>query len=130
MTFKSVRLLALSLMLALGALPALAAEAPRKWELVNPTGVIEKAVIAPAARLSSLEGKTVVLRWNSKNNGNVFLDRLAELMAQRLPKTTVIKSYERDTTLNIISGTVETSQKITSALQAMKPDLIIAAQAD
>lgn len=129
--FRPLKTLALAALAALCAsAPALAAEQPQEWTLVNPAGVIEVAAVDPAPRLTSLDGKTVVLRWNSKNNGNVFLDRLAELMAKRLPKTKIVKSYELDKSLNAISGSDGESQRITKAILAMKPDLVIAAQCD
>lgn len=128
---KLLKVLAAVAVAALTAVPAAqAAEKSQEWELINPAGVIQESSTDPAPRLTSLEGKTVVLRWNSKNNGNVFLDRLAELMAQRLPKTKVIKSYELDKSLNAISGSDAESQRIAKAVLAMKPDLVIGAQCD
>jgi len=109
---------------------ARAAEQPHTWQLVIPNELIQIRPIDPAPRLTTLEGKTVVLRWNSTGNGNVFLDRLAELMAKRLPRTTVIKSYEKDTSLNDISGSGMRSQRMARTIQGMNPDLVIAAQCD
>lgn len=106
-----------------------AAEQVQEWELVIPSGVIEQAQIDPAARITSLDGKTVVLRWNGKNNGNVFLDRVAVLFEQKHPKTKVIKSYT-DTSLNTITGSQAQSEFVTKKILDMKPDLVIAAQAD
>jgi ABC-type Fe3+-hydroxamate transport system substrate-binding protein len=106
-----------------------AAETVQEWEVIVPTGEIEKSVIEPAPRINSLEGKTVVLRWNGKNNGNLFLDRLAVLMEKNYPKTKVIKSYT-DSNLNTITGSQAQSMFVTNAITAMKPDLVIAAQAD
>jgi hypothetical protein len=51
-------------------------------------------------------------------------------MAKRLPKTKVVKSYELDKSLNAISGSDGESQRITKAILAMKPDLVIASQCD
>lgn len=127
---KPIKLLALAVAAMLGAVPALAADKPQEWELINPTGAVETSSIDPAPRLTTLEGKTVVLRWNGKNNGNVLLDRLAELLAKRFPKTKVVKSYELDPSLNVISANAAESQRISTVLKGMKPDLIIASQAD
>ena len=41
---------------------SIAKEAPQEWELVNPSGVIEVKYFKPAPRLTSLDGKTIVLR--------------------------------------------------------------------
>jgi hypothetical protein len=90
---KLIKLLALAVAAMLGAVPALAADKPQEWELINPTGAVETSSIDPAPRLTTLEGKTVVLRWNGKNNGNVLLGRLAELLAKRFPDQ-VVKSFE------------------------------------
>ncbi len=128
MKFSS--LIALSAFLLLCTPSAQAAEKQQEWELVNPSGVIKQAQIEPAKRITSLEGKTVALRWNGKNNGNVVLDRLAELLAQKYPNTKVIKTYAVDRSLNTISGTPAISENITKAVAAMKPDLVIASQGD
>ncbi|MCL2669466.1 MAG: hypothetical protein FWE89_02160 [Syntrophaceae bacterium] len=114
----------------LSFVPAMAAEVPQEWELVIPTGVIERIVLDPAPRLTSLEGKTIVLRWNGKHNGNVFLDRLAVLLGQKYPTAKIVKSYETDASLNVITGSDDRSNQIAGLLKNMKPDLVIASQAD
>jgi len=45
---------------------------------------------------ASLEGKTVLLRWNGKYNGDKFLSRVGELIAQHVKKVKVIKMWEMD----------------------------------
>ena len=107
-----------------------AAETAQEWELIVPTGEIEKSTVEPAPRINSLEGKTVLLRWNGKHNGNLFLDRLAALFAQKYPKTKIVKSYEVDKSINNISANAGNSELYTRSLLSMKPDLVIAAQAD
>src|SRR5512139_3078124 len=81
-----------------------AAETIQEWELINPAGTIAITPVKPAPRLSTLKGKTVVLRWNGKHNGNNFLDRIAELLAQKVPGARVIKLYEVDKSTVKISG--------------------------
>jgi hypothetical protein len=78
----------------------------------------------------NLEGKTVLLRWNGKYNGDKFLDRLAELLTQKVKKITVIKLWEADSTTAAISKTAEISEEIASKVANLHPDLVIAAQAD
>ena len=125
--FRLSHLLALGAALLLGVPSAQAAEKPQEWELVNPTGAIKIAQVEPAKRITSLDGKTVALRWNSKNNGDIVLDRIAELMAQKFPKTKIIKLYKTDPSLNGISGE---SQRVAKAAASVKPDLVIASQGD
>ncbi|MBO4318578.1 MAG: hypothetical protein J5855_09960 [Mailhella sp.] len=109
---------------------ASAAEQPQEWELVNPAGVIKQAMVEPAKRITTLDGKTVALRWNGKHNGNVVLDRVAELMAKKYPTTKIVKTYVDDPSLNTISGTPAISTRIAKAVAAVKPDLVIASQCD
>ena len=100
--------MALAAAAALCAAPAAqAADQPQEWELINPTGEIEKVAVEPAKRITALEGKTIALRWNGKNNGDLVLDRLAELLAKKYPTAKVVKTYRdmADQNLNKISAT-------------------------
>lgn len=131
--FTRTRKLLLWAAVAVFALPASAlqaAEVVQEWELVIPTGVIEQAQIDPAPRINDLAGKTIVLRWNGKNNGDILLDRLAERLAADYPTAKIIKSYVVDPSLNSITGHVGESQRVADVLKGMGPDIIIAAQAD
>jgi hypothetical protein len=116
--------------LIFGAGFALAAESAQKWELIVPTGVIEQASINPAPRISSLEGKTVALRWNGKHNGDIVLDRLAELLAKQVPSVKIIKIYQEDPSTVSITGNAGESRRVADVVKSVKPDLVIAAQAD
>ena len=129
---KFSHLLALGAALLLGAPAAQAAEQPQEWDLVNPTGVIKIAQIKPAKRISTLDGKTVALRWNGKNNGELVLDRLAELLAKKYPTAKVVKTYRdmADQNLNKISATQDESMRIVKAVASVRPDIVIASQAD
>ena len=123
--------MALAAAAALCATPAAqAADQPQEWELINPTGEIEKVAVEPAKRITALEGKTIALRWNSKHNGDVVLNRLAELLAKKYPSATIVKTYETDKSLNAISGTAAESERIAKAVASVKPDLVIASQCD
>ena len=126
---KLSRVIAIGTVLLLGAFSAQAMEKPQEWELVNPSGVIKQAQVEPAKRITALEGKTIALRWNGKNNGNVVLDHLAELINKRYPSAKVVKTYT-DKSLNTISGTPANSERIAKAVAAVKPDLVIASQGD
>jgi len=109
---------------------ALAGEAIQEWEVINPAGTIAIKPIQLAPRVASLEGKTVVLRWNGKHNGNNYLDRIAELFAEKLPGAKVIKVYDVDKSTIKISGSNQESARIARVIKDLKADLVIASQAD
>ena len=46
-----------------------------------------------AQRLDTLEGKTIGLFWNTKPNGDIFFDRVAELLEEQFKNIKVIKYY-------------------------------------
>ena len=100
--------------------PAMAAQ--EKTPMVGP--------VTLNAHPSSLEGKTVVLRWNSKFNGDKFLDRLAELLIQKVPKVKVVKMYQADPSTVAVSANMAESLKVAAKIAERKPDLVIASQAD
>lgn len=79
---------------------------------------------------ASLEGKTVVLRWNSKMNGDKFLTRVGELLTQQVKNVKVIRMWETDSSTATISKGGQGSEQITDKIVKLKPDLVIAAQAD
>jgi len=85
---------------------------------------------------SSLEGKTVVLRWNGKPNGDIVLNHLGELLIQEGVKN-VIKLWEVDPDSAIISGKenvislgMERSEHFAEEAADLKADLVIGSQAD
>ena len=77
-----------------------------------------------------LEGKTVLLRWNGKYNGDKFLNRIGELLNQQVRNVKVIKMWEVDSSTAVISKGEEVSELITAKILKLKPDIVIAAQAD
>ena len=130
---KYLKHAALAATAALCAAPlAQAPEQPQEWELVNPAGVIEKVAVEPAKRITALEGKTIALRWNGKNNGDVVLDRLAELLSKKYPSAKVVKVYRdmADQNVSKISATQAESKRISKAVASVRPDIVIASQAD
>lgn len=103
----------------------------QKWEVLDPEGVVKIEPMKINPHPSRLEGKTVLLRWNGKHNGDKFLDRVAELLAQRVKGVKIIKSWEvSPETVDPISGSQERSMELMKKLAALKPDLVIGAQAD
>ncbi|BAS26218.1 hypothetical protein LIP_0361 [Limnochorda pilosa] len=120
--------LVVALVGAVSAGPIVAQEA-QKWELVNPEGVAWVEPVKIAERVDSLEGKTVVLFWNGKHNGNNFLDRLAERLDAQVEGVRVLKSWEEP--LNVPPGQNVAAQMIEAWQRVgIKPDLVIASQAD
>jgi len=79
---------------------------------------------------ASLEGKTVVLRWNGKPNGDKLLSRVGELLTEQVPGVKVIKMWEVDPDTAVISDGAELSEQIAEKIAAQNPDLVIAAQCD
>ncbi len=100
------------------------------WEVINPAGAIEMKTAKLAPRLDALEGKTILLRWNFKHNGNHYLDRISELLAEKVPSAKVIKVYETDRSTINQSGSIEDSARLAKGIAALKPDLVIGAHGD
>jgi hypothetical protein len=105
-------------------------ENPQVWEIINPAGAVEIKTAKLAPRLDTLEGKTILLRWNFKHNGNHFLDRISELLAEQVPGAKVIKIYEMDRSTINQSGSIEDSARLAKGIAALKPDLVIGAHGD
>lgn len=109
----------------------LSEERDQRWEVLNPQGVVRIEPMKINPHPSALEGKTVLLRWNGKHNGDKFLDRLSELLAQKVKGIKIIKSWEvAPETVDPISGSEERSIELMKKLAAFKPDLVIGSQAD
>jgi len=105
-------------------------EKPQMWEIINPAGTIEMKTARLAPRLNTLEGKTIVLRWNFKHNGNHYLDRIFELLTEKVPSAKVIKLYEMDRSTINQSGSIEDSARLAKGIAALNPDLVIGAHGD
>jgi hypothetical protein len=118
----------LGLLLAPGVSPA--KEAVQEWELINPEGVVTIKPIELAARLDTLEGKTVALRWNGKPNGDLFLNRIGDLLAEKVKNVKIIKVWETAHDTAVISSNPERSKGITATIVSLKPDIVIASSAD
>jgi hypothetical protein len=112
-----------------GATPA---SPPTSFEVLNPEGVVQ---VEPTVKLnphpSTLEGKTIMLRWNGKHNGDRFLNRIRELLVKEVKGVKIIRSWEVvPQTVEPITGSQERSMELMKKLAAYKPDLVIGAQAD
>jgi hypothetical protein len=113
-------------------MPAIALDknAVWEWELVNPEGVVKTESMRVTPHLSSLEGKTVMLRWNGKHNGDRFLNRIAELLVRQVNKVKIIKSWEVAPETATSSKSQEKSGMFVTKLAGFKPDIVIASQGD
>ena len=58
-------------------------EANNVIEVMNPVGNTVKGQMPPAARLKSLEGKTIALWWNGKARGDVALKRVGRRLEEK-----------------------------------------------
>ena len=132
MTRLGMKFWAMAVVIVFMAIPAAvpAKEKVQEWEFINPGGTIAIQPIKPALRLSSLEGKTIALRWNSKHNGDNYLNRIAELLADKVPTAKVIKVYEVDKSTIKTSASNQESARIAKVIKDLKPDLVIGSQAD
>jgi len=82
------------------------------------------------AHPTTLEGKTVLLRWNGKHNGDNFLDRVGELLVRDVKNVKIIKSWQVARETAIIAGNPDRSKEIVQKLSSPKPDLVIGSQCD
>lgn len=79
---------------------------------------------------ASLEGKTVLLRWNGKTNGDKYLNSLAELITQKVKNVKIIKLWEVDKNTASISKNLQESEQTAATIARLKPNIVIASQAD
>jgi hypothetical protein len=82
------------------------------------------------AHPASLEGKTVVLRWNGKPNGDKLLSQIAELLTQQVKDIKIIKLWETAPETAVSSESAEVSAQFADKIAALNPDLVIASQCD
>jgi hypothetical protein len=78
----------------------------------------------------SLEGKTILLRWNGKHNGDNFLSRVGELLKEKVKDVKIVKSWEVAPWTAIIAGNPDKSKQIVETLAKEKPDIVIGSQCD
>ena len=109
---------------------ALAKEGVQEWVLVNPEGVIKIEPMKVNPHPTTLQGKTVLLRWNGKHNGDNFLNRVGELLTKEVKDIKIIKSWLVAPETAIIAGNPEKSQEIVKKLSSPRPDIVIGSQCD
>ena len=105
-------------------------ENPIKWHLVNPEGVAKGESFTVNRHPDTLEGKTVLFRWNGKHNGDIFLNRIAKLLTEKIKDVKIIKNWEAAPETASMSWNPQRSKEFTKELAGLKPDISIGAQAD
>jgi ABC-type Fe3+-hydroxamate transport system substrate-binding protein len=109
-----------------------APEGKLQWQLINPEGVVMVEPLKLAPRIAILEGKTVVLYWNGKSNGDNFLNQVAKLLVRNVKGVKVVKAYEvaPETADMDRRGTPSISAQQAKTIAAFKPDIVISSQGD
>ena len=107
-----------------------AKETVQDWTLVNPEGVVNIPPMKLSAHPATLDGKTVVLQWNGKTNGDNFMAPIEKMLKEQFKGIKIIKAWEIAPELKTISQGQAVSQKMADKIASMKPDLVIATQAD
>jgi hypothetical protein len=93
-----------------------------------PTGVaVTKKYIDISPRVDTLDGRRVGLLWNGKPNGDVFLNRVSELLEKNYKSIEIIKFWEVDPEGTAFSN--KYSDEILDRI-ANSADIVIASQAD
>jgi hypothetical protein len=121
--------LALAAVLA-APVPATANEKAQDWQLVNPAGIMKVTPIKMAPRITTLEGKTIGLKWNQKPNGNILLDRIAELLKEKYPTAKIIKFYDVEPSTVPQTANDEQARQKAKTIASYKPDIVIGSQCD
>ena len=100
----------------------------RRIQVYKPTGaVIAEKITNFAPRIDSFDGKRIGLLWNSKPNGDFYLNRVADLLSQKFPSSKIIKFYETHA-----AETANPDKKSDTALDLIvqNADVVITAQGD
>ena len=100
------------------------------WELVNPEGTVQLEPFAIKPHGQTLKNKTVLLHWNGKHNGDVFLNKIAGLLTEAVEGVKIIRSWEVAPETAVTSPNLSASKKKVRKLADFKPDIIIGSQGD
>jgi hypothetical protein len=124
----NIKLVAAAVLILLVLVPTVSLA--QQYELVNPEGVAKLEPTKVNPHPATLEGKTVVLRVNSKQNADNNAQRIAELLQQNVKNIKVIKAWEVLPDTRVISQGDARSKQIAQEIAALKPDLVIGFHAD
>ncbi len=101
-----------------------------KWRLVNPEATIQTDARSVNQHPTNLVEKTVVLYWNGKPNGDIFLNRIGELLMDKIGNIKVIKAWEAIPSTKDADQTRGVSRVTAEKLAGLNPDLVIGAPGD
>jgi hypothetical protein len=101
-----------------------------KWRLVNPEPLVQVEARPVNQHPKSLSGKTVVLYWNGKPNGDLFLNRIGELLAERVDDVKVVKAWEVRPSTGRTDPTAEASRTTAIELAGLNPAIVVGAPGD
>ncbi|MFH1088135.1 MAG: hypothetical protein V1737_06090 [Chloroflexota bacterium] len=99
-------------------------------QLLNPAGVMNVDTLGAVRYPDTLEGKTVLMRWNGKHNGNAFLNRIAELLVENVKGVKIVNAWQAAPETATISASPDISKRFARKLADLKPDISIGSQAD
>jgi hypothetical protein len=102
----------------------------QQWELINPEGMVTVKPLEPAPRSGTLNDKTVVMRWNGKANGDHYLNRVGELLAEKVIGVNVIRLWEEHLSTACISQSPEESRDVAHKIADLGADLVIGTNGD
>jgi hypothetical protein len=105
-------------------------EKQTKWKLVNPEALVQIEADHVNQHPKDLSGKTVVLYWNGKPNGDLFLNRMGELLIEKVSRVRVIKAWESRPSTKRTDPTAKASSATAQELARLNPDLVIGAPGD
>jgi hypothetical protein len=105
-------------------------EEQTQWKLVSPEAAVQIEGDRVNPHPEDLSGKTVVLYWNGKPNGDLFLNRIAELLIERVNNVKVVKAWEVRPSTKRTDPTAEASRTTAEDLAGLNPDLVIGAPGD
>ena len=100
------------------------------WEVINPGGTVQVEMVSGKPHPESLDGKTVLLKWNGKHNGDLFLNRIGELLTENFKDVTIVKAWEAFPETGVISSHAEKSREFAKTLSGLNPDISIGANGD
>jgi len=88
-------------------------------KLINPMNEAPLRVSMPPARLRSLQGKTVGLLDISKTGGNLFLDRLEQLLRERFHVANVVRTTKPTFAKPAPPGIIEQLRTVDAVVEAL-----------
>jgi hypothetical protein len=105
-------------------------EKTTRWKLVNPEPLVQVEGDRVNPHPRDLSGKTVVLYWNGKPNGDLFLNRIGELLIEEVDHIKAIKAWEIRPSTMRTDPTPHASRALAEEIAGLNPDLVIGAPGD